>query len=222
MFLEKRNESLKLERARRTKDYEERLNEEKVKSEKDSTLAFMNFIQTAEKDFKTLRNYFETSRAKRLWSSLSKKIDFAKRTQKFSREVTALAKSEAHKTSTGKLSHAWKWDSCSSCAKKSPAIRTTFFCCCVHPDELPLAPILIDIDSCAPESLCGTKGRKMQFGPMYHPGGAESTVVRCRQRTVRRTVRSSGFCQFQVVTGCKRMVSIVSKFRWKSSSLWVS
>ena len=51
MFLEKRNESLKLERARRTKDYEERLNEEKVKSEKDSTLAFMNFIQTAEKDF---------------------------------------------------------------------------------------------------------------------------------------------------------------------------
>lgn len=51
MFLEKRNENLKSERVRRTKDYEERLNEEKVKSEKESTLAFMNFIQTAEKDF---------------------------------------------------------------------------------------------------------------------------------------------------------------------------
>jgi hypothetical protein len=51
MFLEKRNENLKNQRTRRTKDYEERLNEEKIKSEKDSTLAFMNFIQTAEKDF---------------------------------------------------------------------------------------------------------------------------------------------------------------------------
>jgi septal ring factor EnvC (AmiA/AmiB activator) len=51
MFLEKRNENLKEERSRRTKDYEERLNLEKVKSEKESTLAFMNFIQTAEKDF---------------------------------------------------------------------------------------------------------------------------------------------------------------------------
>lgn len=51
MFLEKRNDKLKNERAKRTKDYEERLNEEKLKSEKESTLAFMNFIQTAEKDF---------------------------------------------------------------------------------------------------------------------------------------------------------------------------
>ena len=51
MYVEKKNESLKYERARRTKDYEERLNEEKLKSEKESTLAFMNFIQTAEKDF---------------------------------------------------------------------------------------------------------------------------------------------------------------------------
>jgi septal ring factor EnvC (AmiA/AmiB activator) len=51
MFLEKRNENLKNERNKRTKEYEERLNQEKLKSEKDSTLAFMNFIQTAEKDF---------------------------------------------------------------------------------------------------------------------------------------------------------------------------
>eukprot|EP00343_Euplotes_focardii_P001197 CAMPEP_0205804392 /NCGR_PEP_ID=MMETSP0205-20121125/7297_1 /ASSEMBLY_ACC=CAM_ASM_000278 /TAXON_ID=36767 /ORGANISM="Euplotes focardii, Strain TN1" /LENGTH=117 /DNA_ID=CAMNT_0053073927 /DNA_START=646 /DNA_END=1000 /DNA_ORIENTATION=- len=42
---------LKNERVRKTKDYEERLNEEKVKSEKESNLAFINFIQTAEKDF---------------------------------------------------------------------------------------------------------------------------------------------------------------------------
>lgn len=55
MFLEKRNENLKIERERRTKDYEERLNEEKLKSEKESNLAFINFIQTAEKDF-TLYN----------------------------------------------------------------------------------------------------------------------------------------------------------------------
>ena len=51
MFLEKRNENLKNDRVRKMKDYEERLNEEKLKSEKESTLAFMNFIQTAEKDF---------------------------------------------------------------------------------------------------------------------------------------------------------------------------
>ena len=51
MFLEKRNENLKNEKVRKMRDYEERLNEEKLKSEKESTLAFMNFIQTAEKDF---------------------------------------------------------------------------------------------------------------------------------------------------------------------------
>lgn len=51
MFLEKKNENLKTERVKRTKDYEERLNEEKMKSEKESNLAFINFIQTAEKDF---------------------------------------------------------------------------------------------------------------------------------------------------------------------------
>ena len=51
MFLEKRNENLKEERARKMKDYEDRLNIEKLNSKKESTLAFMNFIQTAEKDF---------------------------------------------------------------------------------------------------------------------------------------------------------------------------
>ncbi|CAI2372472.1 unnamed protein product [Moneuplotes crassus] len=55
MFLEKKNENLKEQRARKTKDYEERLNEEKLKSEKESNLSFINFIQTAEKDF-TLYN----------------------------------------------------------------------------------------------------------------------------------------------------------------------
>ena len=49
MFLEKRNETLKNEKIKKMKDYEERLNEEKLKSEKTSTLAFVNFIQTAEK-----------------------------------------------------------------------------------------------------------------------------------------------------------------------------
>lgn len=64
MFLEKHNEALKEERARKMKDYEERLNIEKLNSEKDSSLAFLNFIQTAEKDFSLFCNRLNTDFSK--------------------------------------------------------------------------------------------------------------------------------------------------------------
>lgn len=64
MFLEKRNADLKEDRAKKVKDYEDRLNIEKLNSEKESTLGFMNFIQTAEKDFTLFCQRLNTDFAK--------------------------------------------------------------------------------------------------------------------------------------------------------------
>ena len=97
-LLQQQNETLIDEKARKSQDYDNRLCIEKHNSEKEATLGFMNFIQTAEKDFNLL--------CQRLNSDFSKyndKVNDEAVTYQLKTQTNLMTKQKSGKKKTSKL-----------------------------------------------------------------------------------------------------------------------